>query len=74
MIDPLGFWGDRPGQRSSVPFPPAHRTWLDGDRSRKPYQGPESPEDMDRCLTCKLPQRLCKGAGKGCGRRKGKKG
>lgn len=73
MIDPLGFCGDRPGRRPSTPIPSAHRPWLDGERPMEPYQGAEPQEKIERCLSCTVPKRLCKGAGKGCGRRKDKK-
>lgn len=72
MIDPLGFWGDRPGQRPSTPIPSAHRPWLDGERPMEPYQGAEPQEKIERCLSCTVPKRLCKGAGERCGRRKNK--
>lgn len=66
MKDYLGFWGDRPGQAPADDIKSAHRPWLVEDRPYEAYRQTEPQSSIDKCLTCKIRQKYCRGEGVGC--------
>lgn len=66
MRDYLGFWGDRPNQTPADEIKAAHRPWLEADKPYEAYRQAEPQSSIDRCLTCEISDKYCRGLGTGC--------
>lgn len=54
MNDPLGFYGLR-GRAGEWDAPVAHRPWLDRAPEPERYERTESPEEIEKCISCTAP-------------------